>query len=372
MRAMSAVSRYAFALAALWIFACGCASPNVAASRPVDAPPAVIVGYWHNWKGKATEYIPLRDVSPLYTHIVVAFALPAAPGSAQMRFQPTKQTADELKADIRQKQARGTKVLISVGGGNHPIVLRSASDVRAFASSIAAIVKEYGFDGVDINLEGESVHLDPGDTDFRRPTTPRIVYLIEAVRQLDRLIGREKLITMAPETQYLVAGYKAYGEKAGGYLPVIHALRDILDWVQMQYYNAGTKLAYSARGPERDVVVKVGTPDFVVALAEMLILGFPVGQDAKRFFPGLGAEKVVIGLPASPASGNGYLAPKDFVRAMRYLMRGDRSYRTAYTLRQKKGHPALRGVMTWSINWDASTDGGTQPYQFARAARGIL
>ncbi len=356
-------------VAALCLLICGCVSSDAVAPQRAPGQPQVIAGYWQNWRGKATDYIPLREVSSLYTHIFVAFALPAAPGSAAMRFQPTKQTPEEVKADIRWKQARGVKIVLSVGGGNHPIVLRTAADARTFADSLASIVEEYGFDGVDINLEGESLHLDAGDTDFRRPTTPRVVHLIEAIRLLDRRIGRDKLITMAPETQYVVAGYKAYGEKAGGYLPVIHALRDIIDWVQMQYYNAGTKLAYSGRGAEHDVIVKTGTPDFVVALAEMLILGFPVGQDPSRMFPGLGAEKVVIGLPATPSSGGGWLAPKDLTRAVRYLTRGERGYRSAYALRQRNGHPALRGVMTWSVNWAASTEGGTGVYEFARAAR---
>lgn len=343
-----------------------------ASAKPHSAqPPLIVAGYWHNWVGKSTEYIPLRDVSPLYTHIFIAFALPKAPGSAEIVFRPNKQPVEEFKADIRLKQSRGVKVILSVGGGNHPVVLRTPDDARLFARSLAKLVREYGFDGVDINLEGESLHLDPGDLDFRNPKTRRVVLLIDAIRELDRQIGRDKIITMTPETQYVVAGYKAYGEKSGGYLPVLHALRDIIDWVQMQYYNAGTKLAYSGRGAEHDVIVKAGTPDFVVALAEMLILGFPVGQDPSRYFPGLGAEKVVIGLPATPLSGNGYLAPADFRRAMRRLMTGEATYRSAYKLRSRKGHPTLAGVMTWSVNWDASTHGGTAAYEFARTARAL-
>ncbi|MCS6772081.1 MAG: chitinase [Kiritimatiellae bacterium] len=328
----------------------------------------IVAGYWHNWVGKSTEYIPLRDVSPLYTHIFIAFAVPSSPGSPEMAFKPTKQPVEVFKADVRLKQSRGVKVILSVGGGNHPVVLSTPEDAKAFARSLANLVREYGFDGVDINLEGESLHLDPGDTDFRHPTTRRVRMLIEAIRDLDRQIGREKIVTVTPEAQYVVAGYKTYGEKSGGYLPILHALREQIDWVQMQFYNAGTKLAFSGRGEQHDVIVKAGTPDFVVALAEMLILGFPVNRDPNLYFHGLGAEKVVIGLPATPLAGNGYLAPADVRRALRRLMTGERTYRSAYAMRSRRGHPALAGVMTWSVNWDASTHGGTSRYEFARTA----
>jgi chitinase len=53
---------------------------------------------------------------------------------------------------------------------------------------------------------------------------------------------------------------------------------------------------------------------------------------------------------------------------MHYLLTGQPTYKTAYRLRQKSGHPNLAGMMTWSINWDATRDGGTKPYGFAHEA----
>ncbi|HMO04181.1 MAG TPA: chitinase [Kiritimatiellia bacterium] len=331
----------------------------------------LMVGYWHNWTGKSTEYIRLRDVPSVYNQINVAFAIPDPKGSGAMVFEPKKQPPEEFKRDIAYHQARGTRVLLSIGGGNHPVVLNSRKQGQAFARSLIDLVERYGFNGIDINLEKHSLVLDPGDTDFRRPKTPRVVYFIEGIRTVVNHFDNTFVLSASPETQFMTAGHKRYGREFGGYLPVLHALRDVLDVVHMQYYNSGTQLVYDGREiNEKGLIVTKGTPDFVVALTEMLILGFPVGLNPKNVFPGLGADKVAIGLPATPsaASGGGYLTPAQLQAAMHYLLTGKPTYKTAYRLRQKGGHPNLAGLMTWSINWDASRDGGTKPYAFAYEA----
>lgn len=352
----------------VWGAIIGRAAPPTALPAPKKM---VLVGYWHNWKGKETDYIRLRDVPPFYNQVVVAFALPSPKGGGLMTFAPTKQTPDEFRRDIALLRSRGTRVLLSIGGGNHPIILRSRQQANTLALSLANIIKAYGFSGLDINLEGASLLLSPGDVDFRKPTTPRIVFFIEAMRNLLARFDASFVLTASPETQFLVNGYKRYGGEYGGYLPVLHALRADLDLVHMQFYNSGTQLVYEGPQPSpKGLIVTKGTADFAVALAEMLILGFPVAQNKNQYFAGLGAGKVALGLPASPsaASGGGYLGTAEMKAALQYLKTGRPTYRSAYRLRQKSGHPNLAGLMTWSINWDASRDGGKAPYSFAREA----
>jgi len=305
--------------------------------------------------------------------LIIAFALPMDAGSARMTFEPEVVSVEAFKRGIRGLQKRGTQVLISVGGGNHPIELDSAQDTLDFVSSMKRIIDRYRFDGMDINLEGVSKVLDPGDTDFKNPTTAKILNMIEAVKSIKSHYGSEFLITVAPETQYVVTGYNKYGEGFGGYLPFLDALRDQIDIIHMQLYNSGTQFVYTGEELEKDPIVAQGSPDFIVGLTEMMILGFPVGRDKGQYFPGYGADKIAIGLPASSTSASGgSLGFEQLKQALTYLMTGVATYDTALKLRQPGGYPGLKGVMTWSINWDRVPESGRSAFEFVEGSQEIL
>jgi len=92
----------------------------------------------------------------------------------------------------------------------------------------------------------------------------------------------------------------------------------------------------------------MGGADFPIAMTDMLLAGFPVANTGQTF-PALRPDQVAIGLPAAVSAGNGYLAPAVVRQALDCLVKGQNC--GGYTLR---GGPAaaLRGLMTWSINWD--------------------
>lgn len=330
----------------------------------------VIAAYWQNWHSPPTAYMRLTDLSDDVNRVYVSFALPEA-GSGTMTFDPHRQTDEEFRADVVELQSRGVEVLISVGGGNHVIELENERMEREFIESMTDIIEAYGFDGLDIDLEGSSIWLDEGDTDFTNPSTPKIVHFISAMRKLKDRFGESFLLTASPETQYVVGGYAAYGGTFGGYLPILHGLRDDLDVVHMQLYNSGSQRAYSGKkSSDDDPIVEQGTADFAVALSEMLILGFPVAGDEETYFKGFGASKVAIGLPATPsAASGGYLEPQELHDALHYLMTGRAGYDTNYLLRENAGHPDLRGSMNWSANWDKTRDGGSSPFEFVKEFR---
>ncbi|WP_084783452.1 glycosyl hydrolase family 18 protein [Paenibacillus sp. FJAT-26967] len=320
-----------------------------AASLPVNKK--VIVGYWHNFDN-GSGFIKLRDVSPKFDVINISFAEPTAGVTGgTIGFTPYKYTEAEFKADVAYLQSQGKKVIISIGGANGQVQLVSAQARTNFVNSMKNIISTYGFDGLDIDFEGHSLYLNSGDSDFRNPTTPVITNLISAVRELHNSFGDSFMLTMAPETFFVQLGYSFYGgtclscdTRAGAYLPVIHGLRDILDWLQVQQYNSGPITALD------DKYYTMGAADFHVAMIDMLLTGFPVGKNANNVFPALRPDQVVMGLPANANAGGGFTTVAEVQKALNYLMKGT-SFGGQYTMRSTP-QPGLRGLMTWSINWD--------------------
>ena len=56
-------------------------------------------------------------------------------------------------------------------------------------------------------------------------------------------------------------------------------------------------------------------------------------------------------MPAAVSAGNGYTSPAGVQQAVNCLVRGTNC--AGYTVRSGL-NPNLRGLMTWSINWDGS------------------
>ena len=59
----------------------------------------------------------------------------------------------------------------------------------------------------------------------------------------------------------------------------------------------------------------------------------------------------MLGVPSFVDAGNGFVDNGTLQQALNYLIKGQ-SYGGAYVLRNPAGYPNMRGVMTWSINWD--------------------
>ncbi|WP_404962815.1 chitinase [Streptomyces sp. 147326] len=320
-------------------------------------PAHALVGYLHASFANGSGYVRMADVPASWDVVNLAFGEPTSVTSGDIRFRlcpvaecPNAESEAEFKAAIKAKQAAGKKVLISIGGQNGQVQLATTTARDAFVSSVSKIIDDYGLDGLDIDFEGHSLSLATGDTDFRAPTTPVIVNLISAVRTLKARYGPDFVLTMAPETFFVQLGYQYYGSgpwggqdpRAGAYLPVIHALRDDLTLLHVQDYNSGSIMGLD------DQYHSMGGADFHIAMTDMLLTGFPVAGNTARVFPALRPEQVAIGLPATTNAGNGHTPPAEVNKALDCLTKKQNcgSYQTHGTW------PGLRGLMTWSINWD--------------------
>ncbi|NDI35828.1 fibronectin type III domain-containing protein [Chengkuizengella sediminis] len=326
----------------------------------------IIVGYWHNFDN-GSGFIRLSDISPDFDVINVAFAEPTnGAQDGTIGFTPYNYTDSDFIDDVAYLQSQGKKIIISIGGANGQVQLATDQARDNFISSMKDIISTYGFNGLDIDFEGQSLHLDPGDTDINNPTTPVVSNLISAVRELHDYFGDSFMITMAPETFFVQLGYTFYGgsggsdDRAGVYLPVIQGLRDILDWLQVQHYNSGPIPGLD------NVYYNMGNADFHVAMAEMVLTGFPVAGNTDNYFLALRPDQVLIGLPANVNAGNGFTSVSEVHKALDYLMKGE-SFGGQYTLQNPEGFPGMRGLMTWSINWDQFNN-----FEFSSSHRAYL
>jgi chitinase len=311
-------------------------------------PKHVLIGYWHNWHTDSAPFLRLTDVPDAFDVINVAFAVPSKAANGEIVFTPHGSVSvEEFRADVQHVQSLGKKVLLSIGGAAGSMSIEDMAIRHNFVDSISALIREYNFDGMDINLEGKVV-LDEGDTDFRNPTSPGIVHLIMAIREIRHNFGPQFILSMAPETVNVQSALTLYKGLSGSYLPLIHHLRDILTWLQVQHYNSGPLAALDRN------TYSPGTPDFHAAMAEMLLNGFPVMANPQNIFPPLKPEQVVIGAAAFPAAvTNGHTDPFELQNALASLASGE-SFGGTYVRQSAENYASLRGVMTWSINWDAA------------------
>lgn len=322
-----------------------------------DLPTHALVGYLHASFANGAGYTRMADVPDSWDVIDLAFGEPTSTTSGDIRFTrcpvtecPTVESDADFKAAIKAKQAAGKKVLISIGGQNGQVQLTTTAARDTFVSSVSNIIDTYGLDGLDIDFEGHSLSLDASDTNFKSPTTPVIVNLISALKTLKAKYGSKFVLSMAPETFFVQLGYQYYGTgkwggqdpRAGAYLPVIYALRDDLTLLHVQDYNSGSIMGLDNQ------YHSMGGADFHIAMTDMLLTGFPVAGDAGNVFPPLRPDQIAIGMPASTNAGNGYVSPSEVDKALDCLTKKTNcgSYATHGTW------PGLRGLMTWSVNWD--------------------
>ncbi|MFP3988262.1 glycoside hydrolase family 18 protein [Streptomyces sp. E11-3] len=277
-----------------------------------DVPKHAVTGYWQNFDNGATVQ-KIRDVQDAYDIIAVSFAdATATPGEITFNLDPAVGygSAAEFKADIQAKRDAGKSVIISVGGEKGNVTINSDASAAAFANSTYGLMREYGFDGVDIDLEHGI----------------NSTYLTKALRQLSGLAGSDLVLTMAPQTIDMQSTSTEYFKTALN-------VKDILTVVNMQYYNSGSMLGCDGN------VYSQGSVDFLTALACIQLEG------------GLDASQIGLGTPASTrGAGSGYVDPSVVTAALDCLAKGTR----CGSFKPSRTYPDIRGAMTWSTNWDAT------------------
>jgi chitinase len=279
-------------------------------------PAHLLEGYWQDF-ANAAEPLTLADVPISYNLVAVAFGTATGTaGQVAFSIDPTLAsdlggyTQQQFISDIQTLQSRGQDVLLSVGGQNGTISVDDAASASEFASSVYSLIQQYGFNGVDIDLENG---VDP-------------TYMASALEQLESDVGSSLVITLAPQT----VDTQSAGDD---YFALALDIKSILTMINTQYYNSGTM-----DGCDGNVYAE-GTENFITALACTELEG------------GLSPSQVGIGLAASSsAAGSGYVDPSVVNDALDCLA----AQQNCGSFVPPSAYPGIRGVMTWSINWDAS------------------
>ncbi|HRG58327.1 MAG TPA: glycosyl hydrolase family 18 protein [Bacteroidia bacterium] len=176
-----------------------------------QVPNPALIGYFHNWQDANAPYIQLDAIDSRYNIIDVAFAIPQAGTDYKMQFIPDQVSTSTFIAQIQTLQAQGKKVLISIGGASAPISLDNIMERDTFISTLTNIIDLYGFDGLDIDLEGSSLSISGGT--IASPVDQPITNLIYAVRQIMANFyianDHQLILTMAPETAFVQGGQSA-------------------------------------------------------------------------------------------------------------------------------------------------------------------
>ncbi|HET6529155.1 MAG TPA: glycosyl hydrolase family 18 protein, partial [Actinoplanes sp.] len=297
-------------------------------SRPAGK---VLVGYWENWDGAANGvhpplgWIPITD-SRLRQHgynvLNAAFPVIRSDGSVLWEDGMDAGVRVATPAEMCAAKAAGATILMSIGGATAGIDLSSGAVADRFVATIVPILKRYNFDGIDIDIETGLT--GSGSITQLSASQANLIRIIDGVlAQMPAAFG----LTMAPETAYVTGGSVVYGSIWGAYLPIIKKYADNgrLWWLNMQYYNGSM---YGCAGDS----YPAGTVQGFVQQTNCLDAGLTIQGQTVR----VPLDKQVPGLPAQPGAGGGHLTPAQVAQAWNTY--GGR----------------LKGLMTWSANWDGS------------------
>jgi chitinase len=281
-------------------------------------PAHLLMGYWQDFTNGA-DVLTLAQVPTSYNLVAVAFG-DSDSTAGQVTFSVDSglssasggYTQAQFISDIKTLQARGQKVILSVGGEDGTIEVDSTASAAAFASSVYSLIQQYGFNGVDIDLENG---VDP-------------TYMASALEQLQSDVGSSLIITLAPQT----VDTQSTGDD---YFELALDIKSILTMINTQYYNSGTM-----NGCDGNVYAE-GTENFITALACTELEG------------GLSPAQVGLGEPASSSAApdGGYVSPSVVNDALDCLAAGQ----NCGSFVPPTTWPGIRGVMDWDINWDASS-----------------
>ncbi|GIG61684.1 hypothetical protein Lfu02_60560 [Longispora fulva] len=309
-------------------------------SRPAGK---VLQGYWENWDGASNGVHPPFGWTPItnpvirqhgYNVVNAAFPVILSDGTVLWEDGMDAGVKVATPAEMCTAKAAGLTILMSIGGAAAGIDLSSSTVADRFVATVVPILKRYNFDGIDIDIETGLA--GSGSITSLSPSQANLIRIIDGVlAAMPSTFG----LTMAPETAYVTGGSVTYGSIWGAYLPIVKKYADNgrLWWLNMQYYNGSM---YGCSGDSYSAGTVQGFTQQTDCLNQGLVIQ---GTTIKVPF-----DKQVPGLPAQPGAGGGYMSTG--LVSQSWNTYGGQ----------------LKGLMTWSLNWD-----GSKGWTFGDNVRGL-
>lgn len=182
-----------------------------------------VVGYFPSWSGNKLDRIQFDIV----THINYAFAIPTPDGSLLPLENP-----DLARTLIAQVHANNVKVLLAVGGWEYngtPLentfvqATNTDAKIQKFANAIMDMVREYGFDGVDMDWEHPR-HGEPSQYQYEK----LMLTLSNMCKSENKLLTSAVLSGVSPDGII-------YWDSAAHTDAVLNAV----DWINVMAYDGG-------------------------------------------------------------------------------------------------------------------------------------
>ena len=313
---------------------------DAADTMPDISNKQISVGYYHNWeaergagyRGGKPANLALDKINPFYNVISVAFMK----GEGIPTFKPYNVSDQEFRQKVASLNNEGRAVLMSLGGADSHIELHKGEE-QAFANEIIRLVERYGFDGLDIDLEQTAVAA--GDNQSVIPAALKIV------REHYQKENKHFIISMAPEFPYL--------RNNQAYTPYVRALENEYDFIAPQLYNqAGDGISIGTEWIAQNNDSR--KYDFLYGISKSF-------NEGSGGFIQIPANKLAIGIPANEdAAANGFVKDPTTVYQVFEQM--------------EKENTPLKGVMTWSANWDEGMNSAGVAYNesFAKSYQNLF
>lgn len=275
-------------------------------SRATQAAPHWVI-YSDKWVSGENGPPPVNDITGYNVFALSFWLFSGLADQAQEWTMLDSATRSSIKASYA---SAGISLIVSAFGSTEAPTSQGA-DPTATANNLAAFVKQYDLDGVDVDYEDfNAMNAQDGSAENWLAT------FTQALRA--QLPQGQYIITHAPVAPWFSPIYKS-----GAYLKVHQTVGSLIDWYNVQFYNQGVSEYTTCTG-----------------LLDTSSNTWPSSAVFQISAAGVPLNKIVIGKPATAAdASNGYMDPSTL----------------AGCVNTAKGKGWNAGVMVWQYP-DAGTD----------------